>query len=128
MLYYQQSCKLYKSPDFDKIIVSYSKKNKGSLAVKSFDLALHLFYAIIKIYEKQNNMAVKKIKAQQLQEIRLIKSYNKRFKMFYQIYRLAAEVFIWLGNLVYKCCHQTANQMHIDEVSNFFDNIGNTHE
>lgn len=62
--------------------------NKSSLAVKSFDLALHLFYAIIKIYEKQSNGTIKKIKAEQLQEVRLIKSYNKRFKMFYQIYRL----------------------------------------
>lgn len=57
----------------------------------NFDLSLSLFFCLIRIYEKLNNETIKKLRTDTLRKIRLVKTYNKKFKMFYQVYRIVAD-------------------------------------
>lgn len=43
-----------------------------------------------------------------LKKTRLIKSYNKKFKMLYQIYRIFVDLVAWIARTTYKCCKKTA--------------------
>ena len=74
----------------------------------NFDLALNLFFCLIRIYEKEENLVIKRLRTNTLQKIRLVKNYNKKFKMFYQIYRILADFFGWIGRAFYRCGRKTA--------------------
>lgn len=54
----------------------------------NFDLALNLFYGLIRIYEKSGNLKIKRLRTDALRKAKLTKAYNKKFKMLYQIYRI----------------------------------------
>ena len=73
-----------------------------------FDLTLSAFYCLVQIYEQSNNSLIRKLQTEQLSESRLKKSYGKQFKMFYQIYRVIADLFTWMGSKIYECCKKTA--------------------
>lgn len=79
----------------------------------NFDLALSLFFCLIKIYEKEENTIIKKLRTDTLQKIRLIKTYNKKFKMFYQMYRILKDLFAWVARKVYRCCRKTKDAINL---------------
>lgn len=80
----------------------------------NFDLALSLYFCILKIYEMEENNTLKRMKTDALREMRLVKSYNKKFKMFYQMYRILSDIFGTIARFGVRCCKKTTNK--IDEV------------
>lgn len=58
------------------------------------------------------------MKTDALRQIRLIKSYNKKFKMFYQLYRIVSDLMSGVGRFVSRCCRKTTKK--IDEAVGLF--------
>lgn len=65
----------------------------------------------MKIYESQNIKTIHEIRTDVLRTKKLDKSYSKKFKIFYQIYKIVAELLGWIGRTVYKCFKKTATEI-----------------
>lgn len=51
------------------------------------------------------------MKTEALRKVRLTKSYNKKFKMFYQIYKILSEGFKSIARCLYNLGKKTVNEM-----------------
>lgn len=84
-----------------------------------FDLALSLFYCLVKIYERKENNSIRKLQTENLNEKRLAKTYLRRFKMLYQIYRLIVDLFRWILRKLYQCCRKAGDKIDLIENLDF---------
>lgn len=93
----------------EQVLEDYQGENKNKIEVMVFDLALNLFFCLIRIYERQGIVTIRQMRTQSLRKIRQTKNHNKNLKIFYQIYQIFSEVFQMIGKCLYSLGKKTVN-------------------